>query len=260
MTVYSTKKQLEDIVTYLSAYMRIPYFQDDAIPGQVMEKIISLVHKPAIQLKTYDYVDVYLPHDVGWQVKSTKDSTPITWKRAKIAASNEMIAASEKSPEDRQRLGDAIIDFCNNHARESLLKYDLKEIGYSRLIMYDDGTAVYFERLISTADNYEIFDKDNYEWHWSDPKKVTKKEQLQALHGIDKTTGKKAFAWHGRGENQLHFSGESDWWPIVAKPQIIGQINFSEDCHAMAFKLPSDKISWENLVVFLDGEADSSCV
>ena len=260
MTVYSTKKQLEDIVTYLSAYMRIPYFQDETIPGQVMEKIISLVHESAIQLKTYDYVDVYLPDDVGWQVKSTKDSTPITWKRAKISASNEMITASEKSPEGLQRLGDAIIDFCNEHAVESLNKYKLKEIGYSRLIMYNDGTAVYFERLISTVNKSNIFDKNDYEWHWSDQKKDTKKEQLTALHGTNRKTGKKAFAWHGRGENQLHFSGESEWWPNVVRPSIEGQINFSEDDHAMAFKLPSDKVPWEDLVAFLDGKVDSSCV
>ncbi len=260
MTVFSSKNQLEDIVAYLSAYMRIPYFQDDTIPGQVMEKIISLVHKPAIQLKTYDYVDVCREGDVGWQVKSTKHDTPITWKRAKIANSNEMIVASENSPEDRQRLGDAIIDFCNDHACESLEKYDLKEIGYSRLIMYDDGTAVYFERLISTASNCKIFDKKNYEWNWSNPKNVTKKEQLQSLHGIDKKTRRKAFAWHGRGENQLHFYGEYDWWPSIEKPHIIGQINFSEDYHAMAFKLPSDKIPWEKIVAFLSGEVGSSCV
>lgn len=251
MTVYSNKNQLEDIATYLSAYMRIPYFQDDTIPGKVMEKIFSLVHS-AEQLVTYDYVDVCRRNDVGWQVKSTKSSTPLTWKRAKIPESERMIRESEKSAEARQRLGDAIIDFCNKHAYESLVRYQLKEIGYSRLIMHDDGSAVYFEKLISTNDCPDIFNKENYIWNWSFPKKTSKKEQLTALHGTDLKTGKKAFAWHGKGENQLHFSGESDWWPDVEIPSKIGQINFSEDCHAMAFMLPSDKVSWSDLVEFLE--------
>lgn len=251
MTVYSTREQLKTIATYLSAYMRIPYFQDDTIPGKVMEKIVSLVHS-AEQLTTYDYVDVCRRNDVGWQVKSTKASTPLTWKRAKIPSSDEMIRASERNADARQKLGDAIIDFCNNHARESLQIYNLREIGYSRLIMHDDGTAVYFERLISTRDSPCIFDKKSYEWHWSVPKNGLKKEQLQALHGTDIITKRKAFAWHGRGENQLHFSGEMDWWPEVERPSTAGQINFSEDCHAMAFMLPSDKVSWNDLVKFLD--------
>jgi|AOMQ01.1.fsa_nt_gi hypothetical protein len=256
MTVYSTKEQLIAIATYLSAYMRIPYFQDDTIPGQVMEKIVSLVHNKAIQLKTYDYVDVYLPENVGWQVKSTKCSTPITWKRAKIANSNKIIAESDNDQAVCKRLGDLIIDFCNNHAKESLSKYLLQEIGFSRLILFDDRTAIYYERLlIDRINNINIFDKNNYDWHWSVPKIASKKEQLQALHGTDNTTGKKAFAWHGRGENQLHFSGERDWWPEVVKPSIVGQINFSEDCHAIAFKLPPDKLPWKKIVGFLASES-----
>jgi len=210
-----------------------------------------LVHS-AKQLATYDYVDVCRPFDVGWQVKSTKDSTPLTWKRAKIAKSDELIKASENSREACQELGNAIIDFCNSHAHESLRQYGLKEIGYSRLIMFDDQTAIYFERLIATPTSPDIFNKDNYEWHWSSPKSVTKKEQLSALHGIDLTTGRKAFAWHGRGENQLHFSGEKDWWPEIERPRTSGKVNFSSDGHAMAFTLPSNKVSWDALVGFLN--------
>jgi len=44
MSVYSTKEELESIARYLTAYMRIPFFQDDTIPGKIMEKIISIVH------------------------------------------------------------------------------------------------------------------------------------------------------------------------------------------------------------------------
>ena len=45
MTIFSTPEQLEKIAEYLTAYMKIPFFQDDTIPGKIMEKIISLVHE-----------------------------------------------------------------------------------------------------------------------------------------------------------------------------------------------------------------------
>ena len=119
MTIYSTKEQLTKIAYYLTAYMRIPYFQDDTIPGKVMEKIISLVHGGE-QLATYDYVDVCINGKVGWQVKSTKDKTPLTWKRAKIANSTALIKESKNGKAKLKILGDTIIDFCNNHADKSI--------------------------------------------------------------------------------------------------------------------------------------------
>lgn len=251
MKIYSTPDQLKKIAHYLTAYMRIPYFQDDTIPGKIMEKIVSLVHGGE-QLATYDYVDVCIPGKVGWQVKSTKDNTPLTWKRAKIANSDALIKESEKGEPGLRKLGNAIIDFCNSHAEESIKLYKLDEIGYSRLIMFGDGTALYFERLICTKETPQIFASGDYEWHWSTPKNTIKKEQLPALHGIHKATGRKAFAWHGKGENQLHFSGEKDWWPEIEMPTKVGEINFSRDGHAMAFKLPSEKVSWDDLTSFLN--------
>jgi hypothetical protein len=178
MSVYSTKEQLALIVHYLTAYMRIPYFQDDTIPGKVMEKIISLVHD-GDQLATYDYVDVCISGKVGWQVKSTKESTPLTWKRAKIANANELIKESVNGEAALKILGDSIIDFCNNHAFESIKLYNLQDIGYARLIMFDDNTAVYFERLVCTKENTNIFDKDDYIWNWSKPKKQQKRNNCQ---------------------------------------------------------------------------------
>jgi hypothetical protein len=254
MTIYSTKDELEKIAHYLIAYMRIPYFQDDTIPGKVMEKIISLV-RGGIQLPTYDYVDVCIPGKVGWQVKSTKVDTPLTWKRAKIPNSRTLIIESEEAAKTKE-LGDAIIDFCNLHAFSSISTYDLKEIGYSRLIMFKDNYAVYFERLLCTKEKANLFNKDDYEWRWSNQKKTTKKEQLHAFHGYNKETGKKAFAWHGKGENQLHFSGESEWWPKVSKPLNIGEFQFSEDLHAIALKLPTEaeKVSWDELTTFLNSK------
>lgn len=254
MTVYSSRAELESIAHYLTAYMKIPYFQDDAIPGQIMEKIISLV-RGASQLATYDYVDVVREGQYGWSVKSTKEDTPLTWKRAKIENSDALIKASEIDANGLKVLGDAIIDFCNKHAEESIEKYHLDEIGYARLIMFQDGTAVYFEKLLCTKQSPIIFNKNDYSWNWSVQKQTKKKEQLSALHGTNIRSGKKAFAWHGRGENQLHFSGEGDWWPTVSKPSIDGQINFSADGHAMAFKLPESKVDWDALVNFLNEES-----
>lgn len=251
MTVYSTREQLMKIAHYLTAYMQIPYFQDDTIPGKVMEKIISLV-RDGEQLTTYDYVDVCIKGKVGWQVKSTKSSTPLTWKRAKIAHSSALIIESETGADGLKKLGDAIIDFCNSHAAHSINFYNLEEIGYARLIVFDDNTAIYFERLISTKSKADIFNKDDYIWRWSNQKITVKKEQLPALHGIHKETGRKAFAWHGRGENQLHFSGEKDWWPEIIKPTKVGEVTYSADGHAIAFKLPSEKVSWDSMTLFLN--------
>jgi hypothetical protein len=250
MAIYSTEEELKSIACYLAAYMRIPFFQDDTIPGKIMEKIISIVHS-GVQLATYDYVDVVKKGDVGWQVKSTKSSTPLTWKRAKIPDSTTLISKSENSETGRQELGDAIIDFCNAHAADSLEKYELNEIGYSRLIMFEDNTAIYFERLLCSKQNKLIFDKKDYAWQWSTQKQANKKEQLTALHGTNIITKKKAFAWHGRGENQLHFSGEGDWWPDIETPNKFGEIKFSKDRHAIKFKLSPEKVDWEKLTGFL---------
>jgi hypothetical protein len=251
MTTYSTKEQLASIAHYLTAYMKIPFFQDDTIPGKIMEKILSLVHGGK-QLGTYDYVDVYINGKIGWQVKSTKSKTPMTWNRAKIANSKELIIESENGEDGANKLGSAIIDFCNQHVKESLEKFNLEEIVLSRLIMFDDNTAIYYERLLSTQKNPEIFDKDDYVWSWSKPKKVVKKEQLHALHGIHKKTGHKNFSWHGKGENQLHFSGEKNWWPEITRPTKIGDICYSSDGHAISFKLPTEKVSWDDMVCFLN--------
>ncbi len=163
---------------------------------------------------TYDFVDVVdTDNGRGWQVKSTKASTPVTWKRAKIPSRDKLIAESRESSAGLQKLGDEIIAFCNAHAAESIEKYKLDEIGFARLIVNDDGTLTYYERLLCTRENPVVFNPEDYVWKWSKPKHTKGKEQLPALHGISKTTGKKEFAWHGLGENQLHFGGEKEWWP-----------------------------------------------
>lgn len=189
----------------LSTYMRLP-LSSDTIPGAIMEALLAHVRQGVV-LGKYDFVDVIKPGSkCGWQVKSTKESTPVTWKRAKIPMREKLISASRKSKGGLQALGDAIIDFCNAHVQASLDTYELEQIGYCRLIVHADGQVTYFERLLATRQRPQLFAPSDFVWKWSQPKETKKKEQLQALHGIHKTTNKKWFAWHGLGENQLHFS------------------------------------------------------
>lgn len=238
--VFSSPEQLRSLAELLSKYARLP-FSPVSIPGAVMEGVLAHIRGGQV-LRTYDFVDVVkLSDKCGWQVKSTMAGTPVTWKRAKIPDSVALIAASRaesQEPSATQKLGDAIIRFCNEHAAESLRRYNLNEIGYSRLIIQLGGDAFYFERLLCTRERPYVFDPEEFEWRWSTPKKTIKKEQLPALHGISRKTGDKWFAWHGLGENQLHFAGERHWWPREGDP------------HAVAFRLPGepDKISLEDFV------------
>ncbi len=194
-----------------------------------MESILSHVRGGDV-LNTYDFVDViHRENNIGWQVKSTKESTPVTWKRAKLPNATELIAASKKSATGRQALGNAIIEFCNAHARESISKYKLTHIGYSRLMVHKSGDATYFERLLCTSKSPDIFDPAEFRWQWSAQKKTKGKTQLQSLHGINRKTKARWWAWHGLGENQLHFTNESIWWPS------------ENDQNKFTFKLPSNK-------------------
>jgi len=239
--VFSSPEQLNHIKKILSRYIRLP-FSVDTIPGAIMEAVIGHV-RLGLRLNTYDFIDVHQPNErVGWQVKSTKSTTPVTWKRAKIPNQENLMTASLKSPEGLKALGDAIIEFCNAHARESIAHYNLEEIGYARLIIFPDGNVRYFERQLCTRENPNIFNPKDFVWNWSTQKNAVKKEQLSALRGVHVPTGKKWWAWHGRGENQLHFSGEREWWPPM------------DSHHAIAFRLPSDdeKISLDRLMDLLE--------
>jgi hypothetical protein len=239
-SLYSSTAQLEQMRDVLVRYARLP-FAEDSIPGAVMEGVLAYVRGGNV-LKTYDFVDVVESGGVGWQVKSTKAATPVTWKRAKIPHSEKLIADSTKSDAGLQALGDAIIDFCNKHVVESINLHKLHTIGYARLIVHSNNTATYFERDLCTKDNPCVFDKEEFLWSWSKEKEAKKKEQLSALHGIHKPSGRKWWAWHGLGENQLHFSGEKNWWPTSKSKS-----------HMINFKLPTkpEKISVEDFVKLL---------
>jgi hypothetical protein len=225
--VFSSTAQLGQIAKIVVTYGSTP-FCGDTIPGAVMEGVLAYV-RGGQSLRTYDFVDVVnLEEKIGWQVKSTKEETPVTWKRAKIPDAEILIEASHASSQGLQALGDAIIAFCNRHALHSLNHYGLDEIGYSRLIVHATRAVTYYERVLISRQCPELFNPADFVWKWSAAKKVVKKEQLSALHGVHSKSGKKWFAWHGLGENQLHFSGEVEWWPVSDE----------ERTHAIRFALP----------------------
>lgn len=224
----------EKIARLLNSFLKLP-FVSDAVPGRIMEEIIANVYGASI-LNTYDYVDVVVDGSHGWQVKCTKDSTPLTWKRAKIEGKQSLIDESVKSSDGAAALGEAIIDFCNQHAIESLHRYRLKKIFYSRCILFPGSKIKYFERLLCTEESPCIFKPDDYRWEWSKSKKATKKEQLSAFHGVDKKTGQKVWAWHGLGENQLHFSGEKLWWNDPVNPVSV-EVPFPKESEKISFKI-----------------------
>jgi hypothetical protein len=221
----------------LASYRRLP-FASDSVPGAFAEAVLAL-HYEAIVLRTYDFADVVSADaKVGWQVKSTMAATPVTWKRAKIPNAPVLIEASlTEGGEAVQALGDAVIEFCNAHARESLEHYDLDEIRYARVICHADR-LVFFERTIVTRGEPILFKPEEFAWKWSEPKKATVKEQLRSLHGMG-PDGKKWFAAHLLGENQLHFSGESAWWPTDDKHPRMAIVPFAA--------LPP-RIEWEQFV------------
>lgn len=242
--VFSTPEQLKQIRNILTGYLKLP-FSGESIPGALMENVIGDVRGGDV-LNTYDFVDVINQGQrVGWQVKSTKASTPVTWKRAKIPNSQNLIAASRQRAEGLQALGNAIIDFCNHHAQESMTLYDLDEIGYARLIVHKDASLTYYERLLCSRAYPCIFNRDEYSWSWSTPKVTTKKEQLPALHGVHIPTGEKWFAWHGLGENQLHFSGEKAWWPKTGE-------------NSIDFGFPANRLTQAELMNVLSGITTNS--
>ncbi|MCE2425487.1 MAG: hypothetical protein J4F45_10380 [Pseudomonadales bacterium] len=195
----------------LSACLKLPPARK-TVPGALMEAIVAHVHDARV-LDTYDFVDVVDERTkCGWQVKSTKSTTPVTWKRAKLPNAENLIHESRDSESARQELGREILQFCNEHAQRSMEQYGLVEIGYSRLIV-DNDTLVYFERPLCSQARPQVFDPMDFFWTWSEPKKTVTKEQLPALHGVHRHTKKRWWAWHGLGENQLHFTGEREWWP-----------------------------------------------
>ncbi len=236
----SSPRQLAEIAKLLQNYLRLP-FSPISVPGRILEGVVGHVRQAEV-LGKYDFVDVVdRTKRIGWQIKSTLAGTPVTWKRAKISDREHLIQLSERSSGGLQELGNAIIDFCNEHARKSFEIYNLTEIGYARLIVHKGGKATYFERLLCTRSKPVVFSPQDFKWSWSKKKNTKGKEQLTALNGIHIPTNAKWFAWHGRGENQLHFSGEGCWWPEKGGD------------HSISFQLPNEenRLSIEKFVDLL---------
>lgn len=210
--IFSTESELKELALTLQTYMRLPFVQG-SIPGNIMENVLAYVRDAEV-LNNYDFIDVVdKKNRIGWQVKSTISNTPLTWKRAKIENSTKLISNSYDSAEGCQELGNAIIQFCNDHAKHSLDVYNLLEIGYSRLILFPTARKIkYLERKLCDCNNPNIFNQDDYTWEWSVQKNATKKEQLPSFRGTNIHTGTKSWSWHGLGENQLHYTAEKEWW------------------------------------------------
>lgn len=215
-------------------------FSGERIPGDVLEGALAHI-RGGRRLGKYDFVDVV--HDnarVGWQVKSTAEATPVTWKRAKISGRDGLIRKSENSDDGARELGKAIIDFCNAAIIRAFDEYNIDVIGYARLIVHPDATATYFERKLVTRESPTLFKHDDFRWNWTRQREGGKKEQLSAFHGYHAATNTKWWAWHGRGENQLHFSGERTWWPPCS------------DTNAIRFRLPDTRYTLDELIGLLD--------
>lgn len=130
--------------------------------------------------------------------------------------------------------------FCNRHIQDSMERYGLMEIGYCRLIARGDE-LVYFERPLCSLEEPLLFKPRDFFWRWSTPKRTVAKQQLPALHGFLRGTNRRWWAWHGLGENQLHFTGEREWWP-------------AEENNGFIMKIPreEDRISFRELLRLLD--------
>lgn len=242
--IFSSATDLNRIQRILTALLKLP-LTDRTISGDLMERVFAHVRNAEV-LSTYDFVDIVDRNQrIGWQVKSTMDSTPVTWIRGKISNRAERISQSEQTEDGLKHLGGDILKYCNDHIwNTGFLKYNLEHIGYIRLIVFPNGRLRYFERYLCSRDCPILFASEDYTWKWSKQKNVKTKEQLPALHGyFCKQNGemtRKHWAWHGKGENQLHFLGEKEWWP---EPN---------DSHCQEFSFPSEgKLSFDDLVRLL---------
>lgn len=238
----STRSQLIEIAGILEAYLRLPFSQ--GIPGAVLEHALAHV-RGGMVLPTYDFVDVVDEEKgLGWQVKSTMARSPLTWIRAKLPNKDDLILESHGPAIGPQSLGNAIIKHCNDHIARSLEEFNLNQLFYARLIRYKDDRFLYFERPLTLDSQSRLFVPEDYYWRWAEPKVTKSKQQLPALHGFESASGKPAFAWHGRGENQLHFKAERTWWPEGGSP------------NSISFSRPDSRMSVSELIDFLAANQD----
>ena len=244
--LFSSAEELNNLSKLIRGYLCLP-FAGGLLPGSFIEKAIART-RDATVLSTYDFVDVLKAEaGIGWQVKCTKESTPVTWKRAKIPNGAALIEDAQQSDEKTQELGQAILDFCNQHAYDSLERYHIDAIGYCRVIVRSND-ILYFEREIMSRSDPQVFRPVEFRWEWSETRTSSGKELLPALNGVNKLTGKKWFAAHVLGENQLHFSGERAWWPDAGD---------SQSSRVISLPSESDYIGWNDLLAWLDDRLEN---
>ncbi len=228
----STRPQLEQIRDTINNYLRLPLFRDYAsgIPGYLLEYAVATA-RGAVILPTKDFVDVVLPSaQLGWQVKSLLEHSPLTWKRVPLKGDKTRLIAGATTSPGLKKLGDAIIQDCNLKARGSLnldfknnlrarnlvgtRKLQLSEIGYSCLMVFPDrNKATYFERLLITTNKPDLFNPEDYVWN------SPEMEEKQSADNVSRSAyvgryinGRKHFSWHGKtNDHQVHFEGDIDW-------------------------------------------------
>ena len=188
MPLLASPQQLQRIHALIFNYFRLP-LDLSTVSGSLMEAILKEARDGDTEvLHTYDFVDIISrSQKIGWQVKSTKNTTPVTWIRGKIANEEKLIKDSHESAAGLQKLGDTVIEYCNAHIADSFRLYGLEEIGYSRLVNYGDRFR-YFEIPLLQNDGSVLFKPSDYEWRWSKEKNTVSKEQKPALHGFHKQT------------------------------------------------------------------------
>lgn len=171
--ILSTNEEIKLIEKVILGYLRLP-FSPNSIPGSIMEHVLGHVRNADV-LNTYDFVDVVDRNkNIGWQVKSRKSSTPVTWKRAKITNRESLILDSESSDEGLDKLGAAVMGVCNDHLTESISKYNLTKIGYIDLILHSNKIE-YIECEMPQENLRELFKPSDFKWKWSIERKKGKK-------------------------------------------------------------------------------------
>jgi len=237
LSLLSSATTMKRIASLISRYHQLPFTAADSIPGAVMEGVLEIARGSSTRvLRTYDFVDVVdEPNGFGWQVKSTKPGTPVTWKRAKLPDAAQRRAFARTSKAAAQKVGAELIEFCNEHAVESLHKFNLDEIGYSRLIVRNNNVATYFERPLISKARPTLFKASDFTWRWTESRASA--TQQSSLAGYD-SRERRWFSWHS--ENQLHFNNESAWWPQIGDP------------HRIDFALPTTKLSIDTVLEWLE--------
>ena len=219
MGIYSSKEELEKIANAIIKYFNAPFSREN-VPGPVLEEIIEEC-KGWPALGGIDFVDNLSPNgNCGVQCKSGSTRRwsleknkwlfrQRPWGRITIPLSKRiLIDESYINPILLQELGDSVIDTFNDKIKFSIEKYNLDEIGYIGLVFNPNSTFQYYERSICLRNNPILFDKKDFRWEWSIPKKET---DSPVLKGINIKTNQVWVRWKAHGDTQLDFMGAEFW-------------------------------------------------